>query len=67
MNTHSLTNNNGLLKLLEFLITHVSGIFTPLQDDASDQGNSSFIQYKQRRQNIQQIYTWNGVASSNSC
>ncbi len=52
MNTHSLTKNNGLLKLLEFLITHVSGISTPLQDDPSDQGNSSFAQSKQKRQNI---------------
>ncbi|MBD2000862.1 hypothetical protein H6G00_30395 [Leptolyngbya sp. FACHB-541] len=56
MNTHSLTKNNGLLKFLEFLPTHVSGISTPLQDDPSDQGNSSFTQYKQKRQNIQQVY-----------
>ncbi len=56
MNTHSLTKNNGLLKFLEFLLTHVSGISTPLQDDSSDQGNSSFTQYKQKRQNIGQVY-----------
>jgi hypothetical protein len=56
MNTHSLTKSNGHLKFLEFLPTHVSGISTPLQDDSSDQGNSSFIQYKQKRQNIQQVY-----------
>jgi hypothetical protein len=56
MNTHSLTKNNGLLKLLEFLITYVSGISTPLQDDLSNQGNSSFTQYKQKRQNIGQVY-----------
>jgi hypothetical protein len=56
MNTHSLTRSNGLLKFLEFLPTHVSGISTPLQDDSSDQGNSSFTQYKQKRQNIGQVY-----------
>jgi hypothetical protein len=56
MKTHSLTKNSALLKFLEFLPTHVSGIFTPLQDDSSDQGNSSFTQYKQKRQNIQQVY-----------
>lgn len=56
MNTHSLNRSNGLLKFLEFLLTHASGIFTPLQDNSSDQGNSSFTQYKQKRQNIQQIY-----------
>jgi hypothetical protein len=56
MNTHSLTKNNGLLKFLEFLPTHVSDISTPLQDDSPDQGNSSFIQYKQKRQNIGQVY-----------
>jgi hypothetical protein len=56
MNTHSLTKNNGLLKFLEFLITHVFGISTPLQDGLSNQGNSSFTQYKQKRQNIGQIY-----------
>jgi hypothetical protein len=56
MNTHSLTKNNGLLKFLELLPTHVSGISTPLQDDLSNQGNSSFTQYKQKRQNIQQVY-----------
>lgn len=56
MNTHSLTKNGDLLKFLEFLPTHVSGISTPLQDDSSDQGNSSFTQYKQKRQNIQQNY-----------
>lgn len=56
MNTHSLTKSNGLLKFLKFLPTHVSGISTPLQDDSSDQGNSSFTQYKQKRQNIQQVY-----------
>jgi hypothetical protein len=56
MNTHSLTKNSAFLKLLEFLPTHFSGTSMPLQDDSSDQGNSSFIQYKQKRQNIQQIY-----------
>ncbi len=56
MNTHSLTKSNGHLKFLEFLPTHVSGISTPLQDDSSAQGNSSSIQYKQKRQNIQQVY-----------
>lgn len=56
MNTHSLTQNNSLLKFLEFLPTHVSGISTPLQDDSSDRGNLSFTQYKQKRLNIQQIY-----------
>jgi hypothetical protein len=56
MNTHSLTKNNGLLKFLEFLPTHFSGTDLPLQDDLSNQGHSSFTQYKQKRQNIQQIY-----------
>nr|RNJ69837.1 MAG: hypothetical protein EDM05_08355 [Leptolyngbya sp. IPPAS B-1204] len=56
MNTHSLTKKNGLLKFLEFLITDVFGISMPLQDDSSNQGNSSFTQYKQKRQNIQRIY-----------
>ena len=56
MHTHSLTKSNGLLKFLEFLLTDVCGISTPLQDDSLDQGNSSFTQYKQKRQNIQQIY-----------
>lgn len=56
MNTHSLTKSNGLLKFLEFLPTHVSGISTPLQDDLFNQGNASFTQYKQKRQNIGQIY-----------
>ena len=56
MNTHSLAKNNGLLKFLAFLPTHGSGISTPLQDDSSNQGNLSFIQYKQKRQNIGQIY-----------
>ncbi|WP_228035170.1 hypothetical protein [Oculatella sp. LEGE 06141] len=56
MNTHSLTKSNGHLKLFELLPTYVSGISTPLQDDSPNQGNSSFTQYKQKRQNIQQIY-----------
>jgi hypothetical protein len=56
MNTHFLTKSNGLLKFLEFLHTHVFGVYTPLQDDLSNQGNSSFTQYKQKRQNIGQIY-----------
>jgi len=56
MNTHFLTKNSTLLKLLEFLPTHFFGTDLPLQDDSSDQGNSSFTQYKQKRQNIQQVY-----------
>ncbi|MBD2156051.1 hypothetical protein [Leptolyngbya sp. FACHB-16] len=56
MNTHSLTQNNGLLKFLEFFPTHPSGTDLPLQDDLSNQGNSSFTQYKQKRQNIGQVY-----------
>ena len=56
MNTHFLTKSNGILKFLEFLPTHVFGVSTPLQDDLSNQGNSSFTQYKQKRQNIGQIY-----------
>jgi hypothetical protein len=56
MNTHSLTKNNGFLKLFEFLPTHFSGTDLPLQEDSPDQGNLSFTQYKQKRQNIQQIY-----------
>jgi hypothetical protein len=56
MNTHSLPKNNGLLKLFEFLLTHFSGTDLPLHDDLSNQGNSSFTQYKQKRQNIQQVY-----------
>jgi hypothetical protein len=56
MNTHSLTRSSTLLKLFEFLPTHSSGTPMPLQDDSSDQGNSSFTQYKQKRQNIQQVY-----------
>ncbi len=56
MNTHSLTKNTALLKLFEFLPTHFSGTDLLLHDDLSNQGNSSFTQYKQKRQNIQQIY-----------
>jgi hypothetical protein len=56
MNTHSLTKNSTLLKLFEFLLTYFSSTDLPLQEDSSDQGNSSFTQYKQKRQNIQQIY-----------
>jgi hypothetical protein len=56
MNTHSLTKNSALLKLLEFLPTHSSGIDLPLQEDSPDQGSSSFTQYKQKRQDIQQVY-----------
>lgn len=56
MNTHSLTKNSALLKLFEFLPTHFSSTSVPLQDDASDQGNSSSTQYKQKQQNIQQVY-----------
>jgi hypothetical protein len=56
MHTHSLTKNTALLKLFEFLITHLSGTSMPLQDGSSNQGNSSFTQYKQKRQNIQQVY-----------
>jgi hypothetical protein len=56
MNTHSLTKNNALLKLFEFLKTYFSGTSLPLQEDASNRGNSSFTQCQQKRQNIQQIY-----------
>jgi hypothetical protein len=56
MNTHSLTRNSTLLKLFEFLPTHFSGTDLPLQEDSSDQGNSSFTQCQQKRQNIQQVY-----------
>jgi hypothetical protein len=56
MNTHSLTKNSALLKLLEFLPTHFSGTSMPLQENSLNQGNSSFTQYKQKRQNIQQVY-----------
>jgi hypothetical protein len=57
MNTHSLTKNNGLLKFLEFLITHVFGISTPLQDGLSNQGNSSFTQSAQTFRQLQKTYS----------
>ncbi|MBW4692673.1 MAG: hypothetical protein KME27_13015 [Lyngbya sp. HA4199-MV5] len=57
MNTHSLTKNNGLLKRLEFLTTHVSGISTPLQDDSFNQGYSSFTQPAQTFRQLQKIYS----------
>jgi hypothetical protein len=57
MNTHSLTKNNGLLKFLEFLITHVSGISTPLQDDSFNQGHSSFTQSAQTFRQLQKTYS----------
>jgi hypothetical protein len=57
MNTHSLTKNNGLLKLLEFLPTHVSGIPTPLQDDLLNQGHSSFTQSAQAFRQLQKTYS----------
>lgn len=57
MNTHSLTKNNGFLKLLEFLTTHVSGISTPLQDDLFNQGYSSFTQSAQALRQLQKTYS----------
>jgi hypothetical protein len=56
MNTHSLTQNSALLKLLEFLKTHCSGTSMPLQDDASNQGNLSSTQHKQALRNLHQTY-----------
>jgi hypothetical protein len=57
MNTHSLTKNNGLLKLLEFLPTYPSGTSTPLQDGSSDQGHSSFTQSAQAVRQLQKTYS----------
>jgi len=56
MNTHSLNQNSYFLKLLEFLPTHSSGTFMPLQDDSSNQRNSSSTQYTQALRNLQQTY-----------
>jgi len=57
MNTHSLTKNNVLLKFLEFLTTHVSGISTPLQDDSFNQGHLSFTQSAQALRQLQKTYS----------
>ncbi len=57
MNTHSLTKSNGLLKFLECLPTHVSGISTPLQDDSLNQGHSPFTQSAQAFRQLQKTYS----------
>jgi hypothetical protein len=57
MNTHSLAQNSCLLKLLEFLPTHFSGTSMPLQDDSSNQGNSSFTQPAQAFRQLQKTYS----------
>ncbi|MBW4523441.1 MAG: hypothetical protein KME16_27870 [Scytolyngbya sp. HA4215-MV1] len=57
MNTHSLTQNNGLLKFLEFLPTHFSGTDLPLQDDSSNQGTSFSTQRTQVLRHLQKTYS----------
>lgn len=57
MNTHSLTQSKDLLKVLEFLPTHVSGIDLPLQDDSLNQGHSSFTQSAQTFRQLQKTYS----------
>jgi len=56
MNTHSLTQTKGLLKFFEWLPTHPSGIFTPLQEDSLNQGTSFSTQSTQALRHLQQTY-----------
>ncbi len=62
MNTHSLNQTNpfwkrfALLKLLESLPTVFSGTSAPLQENLSDQGQSSTIQSTHSPANLQPTY-----------
>ena len=57
MNTHSLTTNKGLLKVLEFLPTHFSGTDLPLQDDSLNQETSFSTQRTQVLCHLQKTYS----------
>lgn len=56
MNTHSLTQNSYLLKLLEFLPTGLPRTSIPLQDDSLNQGNLSSTQPTQTIHQLQATY-----------